>query len=124
MATAVLTLESILGQLFLAFFAPLWVLAQALEPKEKSASSRPAKRAASKNIRRPIMFRPELLELFKCSAPTIWLWQVKHNFPRPIVVAGRSAWFVDEVEQWISTRPRRRIKGDAAPIEELREVSK
>ena len=67
-----------------------WSNLSMAHPEKKGA--KPDKRAATKsksNIRRPIVFRPELLELFKVSAPTIWIWQVKHNFPRPIVVAGR-----------------------------------
>jgi predicted DNA-binding transcriptional regulator AlpA len=112
MSPVMTTIESVLGQLALAFFSPLWVFAQMLERKEERAS-KPGKRTPTKsNIRRPIMFRAELLELFKVTAPTIWIWQVKHNFPRAIVVAGRSAWYVDEVEQWIASRPRRTSKHD------------
>jgi predicted DNA-binding transcriptional regulator AlpA len=104
------TIEGFLAQLFLSFFSPLWLFAQILEPKAKCAS-RPTKRAA-RSTGRKLLFRPELLEMFHVSSPTIWLWMQRRGFPRPIVVVGRDAWFADEVQAWIESRPRRRIKGD------------
>jgi predicted DNA-binding transcriptional regulator AlpA len=38
-----------------------------------------------------------------------WLWKATrlHQFPRPLVIAGRTvAWREDEVGAWIESRPR------------------
>ena len=109
MATAVMT-TGILGQLFLAFFAPLWALAEMVEPKDKRAN-RPAKRA-TRSPRGELIFRKELCEMLHVSAPTIWVWQVKHGFPKPIVCVGKSAWVLKEVLSWLDSRPRRKSKYD------------
>jgi predicted DNA-binding transcriptional regulator AlpA len=114
MATAVMT-TGILGQLLLAFFAPLlpaplWVLAEMAQP-EKEKRAKPGKRAA-RSPNRKLIFRKELCEMLHVSAPTVWVWTVRHNFPKPIVVVGRSAWYADEVEAWVASRPRRKSKYD------------
>jgi predicted DNA-binding transcriptional regulator AlpA len=59
-----------------------------------------------------LLFRKELCAFFQISAPTLWHWQLKYNFPRPLLVAGKNAWLAREVDQWIASRPRRRLKGD------------
>jgi predicted DNA-binding transcriptional regulator AlpA len=35
----------------------------------------------------------------------------KNEFPRPFFVGGRLAWFMDEIEQWLESRPRRHYGG-------------
>jgi predicted DNA-binding transcriptional regulator AlpA len=65
-----------------------------------------------------IMFRAELLDLFKVTAPTIWNWMERRGFPRPKIIGGRDAWYRSEVQQWIDAQPRRKIKGDDPPPEQ------
>ena len=115
-AIATTTMFEVFLNCFLGFLhvVPMWRWLNHLSiPHPEKKGAKPGKRAATKSkIKRPIMFRPELLELFEVSAPTIWLWQIKLGFPKSIVVGGRSAWYADEVDAWIAARPRRRLKGD------------
>jgi predicted DNA-binding transcriptional regulator AlpA len=114
MSAAVMTATTIFEVLvncFLQLVPMCWAnLSVPLETK--SAKPPPKFRATKSKMRRPIMFRDELLETLKVTSPTVWLWMVRYGFPKPIVCGGsRSAWYVDEVEQWLASRPRRKIKG-------------
>ena len=64
-----------------------------------------------------LYFKPDLCRIFKVTPPTLWAWQLKQGFPRAIEVCGKSAWYADEVHQWVRRRPRRKLKCDAATTE-------
>jgi predicted DNA-binding transcriptional regulator AlpA len=105
-----MTMFEFLVNCFLGFLAPMgW--AHLSIPHLEKKGAKPSKPAA-RSARRKLLFRPELLEMFGVTAPTIWLWQIKLGFPHAIIVGGRSAWYADEVDAWIAARPRRRLKGD------------
>ena len=36
------------------------------------------------------------------------------TFPRPFFVAGRRRWYMDELHDWLATRPRRQYADNAA----------
>jgi predicted DNA-binding transcriptional regulator AlpA len=55
----------------------------------------------------------EVLARVGVSFPTVWLWMREGKFPRSRAVGGKSVWLEHEIEQWILSRPVRRLKGDA-----------
>ncbi len=47
---------------------------------------------------------------------TLWrLLKTDQSFPRPFQVGGHRRWFLDEIETWVATRPRRQyVVGEPA----------
>jgi predicted DNA-binding transcriptional regulator AlpA len=63
---------------------------------------------------RRIISRAELLKKVPLTYVAIWKKMVAGTFPRPIEISERkNGWFEDEVDAYLSARPRRRYKGDA-----------
>jgi predicted DNA-binding transcriptional regulator AlpA len=60
-----------------------------------------------------LLSKPEVLERTCVTFPTIWKWMREGTFPRSRVLGGKSAWLEAEVNDWILSRPVRRLKGDA-----------
>lgn len=49
----------------------------------------------------------ELKNLVPVSKTTLWRWENAGKFPRRIRLGARSiAWSLDEIHNWLSTRPR------------------
>ncbi|MBS0248259.1 MAG: AlpA family phage regulatory protein [Proteobacteria bacterium] len=63
---------------------------------------------------RPARFLPkkEVLRRVGCSYTTLWTLMVRGEFPRSRELGRRSVWVESEVEDFINTRPVRRLKGD------------
>ena len=62
--------------------------------------------------------KPELLRKTGISYPTIWGMMRDGKFPRSRDAGeGSAAWIESEVDEWIATRPVRRLKGDPKPNE-------
>jgi predicted DNA-binding transcriptional regulator AlpA len=57
-----------------------------------------------------LMFKPEVVRLVGHSFPTIWKWMRAGNFPLSFVVGVKTAWRADEVNAWLSSRPRSKFK--------------
>jgi predicted DNA-binding transcriptional regulator AlpA len=90
---------------------------------------------AIRPARRPLIFKAQLLEMLGDISPsTLWSWMAEGTFPAPLELGksgGRGSacgWVADEVDQWIASRPRRKIgkgqhefrgrreEGDAEPV--------
>ncbi len=62
-----------------------------------------------------LIFKPELRQKVGLSYTTIWNLMRQDRFPRSVIVTdGRVAWHEEEVDEWIQTLPRQRLKGDSA----------
>ncbi|MEU8717502.1 hypothetical protein [Streptomyces sp. NPDC048663] len=49
-------------------------------------------------------------------------WRVRHDFPAPVMTAGRTVWVVHtEVEAWLASRPPRTVRDSAAKFVVLKE---
>ncbi len=49
----------------------------------------------------------QVLDLTGVSKTTVWRWVREGRFPKPFKLGlNCSAWRLDEVEQWLSSRPR------------------
>jgi predicted DNA-binding transcriptional regulator AlpA len=59
-----------------------------------------------------IVSKPEVLERVGVTYPTIWTWMREGKFPRSRELGGKSCWLEHEIEEWILSRPVRRLKGD------------
>jgi len=55
-----------------------------------------------------------VMEVTTLSYPAIWRKMQSGDFPRGREVGGRTCWLASEINDWIATRPVRRIKGEAA----------
>ena len=65
---------------------------------------------------REIGHEPEVREaLGKCSRWKIWdLQRNDPEFPAPRMIAGKRSWFMDEIADYIESRPRRRYADNVA----------
>lgn len=79
-----------------------------------SAPAAGAEKAAAAPAAKPSRFlcKAEVLDRVGVSNPTIWQWQRDGKFPRSRELGGRAAWLESEIEEWILSRPVRRLKGD------------
>jgi predicted DNA-binding transcriptional regulator AlpA len=59
-----------------------------------------------------LISKPEVLDRIGVSYVTIWSMMRSGTFPRCRVIGGKSAWIESEVNDWILSRPQRRLKGD------------
>jgi predicted DNA-binding transcriptional regulator AlpA len=59
-----------------------------------------------------LLSREEVLARVGVSYPTLWTWMRAGNFPRARAMGGRIGWLESEIEEWIVTRPIKRLKGD------------
>jgi prophage regulatory protein len=59
-----------------------------------------------------LISKGEILVMIGVSYPTIWQWMRDGKFPRSRELGGKAAWLESEVEEWIRSRPLRRLKGD------------
>lgn len=48
---------------------------------------------------------PMLRESLGISAPTLWRWRRKHDFPVPKVINGRLYFPADQVDAWMAAQP-------------------
>lgn len=59
------------------------------------------------------MHRSEVLDLVGTTYVTIWKWMRAGKFPRSVVTcSGGVAWYSNEIEAWLASLPRQRLKGD------------
>ena len=59
--------------------------------------------------RRTLIRRPEVEELTGLSKSTIYAWMRQGLFPQPVKVGPHAVrWYLDEVLDFINSRPRRR----------------
>lgn len=56
--------------------------------------------------------KPEVLDRVGVTFATIWKWQREGTFPRGREVGGKTLWVEDEINEWVLSRPIRRLKGD------------
>ena len=67
--------------------------------------------------RRELLLKPQVLARVRVGYSCLWGWMRDGLFPLPIALGpedGRTtkvAWFADEVEAWVKSRPRRKIGG-------------
>jgi predicted DNA-binding transcriptional regulator AlpA len=63
-----------------------------------------------------LLMKPQVLELLNVSFPTLYDWMRKDQFPHPIELGppdGKNTalgWLAEEVDEWISSRPRRKFR--------------
>ncbi len=61
-----------------------------------------------------LLTRKQLLEIVPFSYPTIWELMRRGAFPKALRIgAQKVAWREDEIREWIDSRPRQELKGDA-----------
>jgi predicted DNA-binding transcriptional regulator AlpA len=56
------------------------------------------------------MSRRQVLEATTLSYPMIWRKMREGKFPRGREVDGRTCWLASEIEEWILSRPVKRLK--------------
>jgi prophage regulatory protein len=60
-----------------------------------------------------VLSKREVLDRLGVTFPTIWKWMRAGKFPRARELGpGKSCWVESEINEWILTRPIRRLKGD------------
>jgi prophage regulatory protein len=70
---------------------------------------------SSENSSRPrrLMHRSEVLDIVGATYVTVWKWMRAGKFPRSVVTCGgQVAWYSNEIEAWLASLPRQRLKGD------------
>jgi predicted DNA-binding transcriptional regulator AlpA len=80
-------------------------------------SKRPAAapKAAKPSFPR-LLTKRDVCALTGFSYQTIWGWMQRGQFPRSRFIGGKSSrtvWLPSEIEEWLNTLPKRRLKGDA-----------
>jgi predicted DNA-binding transcriptional regulator AlpA len=81
-------------------------------PETKNAGSL----SAEMPNRLRLMSKAEVLELVPFSYQTLWAWMREGKFPRSREVGGKSCWMEHEVQEWLASRPIKRLKGDEVII--------
>lgn len=67
-----------------------------------------------------LLGRNEVLKFTGLSYPTIWGKMRAGTFPRSLLLGKtRVAWKASEIQAWLDQLPRRRLKGDPAPVLEV-----
>ena len=63
-----------------------------------------------------LLTKAEVLDRVALSYPSVWRLMRRGEFPRGLKVSGESVrWVEAEVEAWIRSRQRQRLKGDPQP---------
>ena len=64
---------------------------------------------------RPIIDAPGAMASLNCSRWKLWdLCRNDSEFPAPRMIAGKRSWFVDELESYKESRPRRQYAESVA----------
>ena len=85
-----------------------------VDPAKKVAALKARVEALKARLPDRLLSKAEVLAIANCTYPTLWDWMCKGKFPRSRIVAGRSMWRSDEVDQWLAGLPVRPLKGDTA----------
>jgi predicted DNA-binding transcriptional regulator AlpA len=98
-----------------------------MPPKDKSVNAALAAHARSSNAPAPkfatdrkpkrgdsIIYKPFVLERSGLSYSNVWSMMLEGTFPRSIKVGNKIGWYASEFEEWLTSRPRSRLKGDKA----------
>ena len=59
-----------------------------------------------------LLTKAEVLEITGFSYSSIWSWMRSGRFPRSLAVSGRVRGREREIQAWLETLPRQRLKGD------------
>jgi predicted DNA-binding transcriptional regulator AlpA len=57
-----------------------------------------------------LVFKPEVLDRVGISYALLWDWMRTGKFPMARQVGGKTAWVESEIDEWITSRPRRQYK--------------
>jgi prophage regulatory protein len=79
------------------------------------SKKRPARRQIQTKVSNPefaasLIFKGELLDRIGVAFPTIWRWMQDGKFPAGVQVGGRTAWYENEINEWLASRPRREYR--------------
>ncbi|MEX2454995.1 MAG: AlpA family phage regulatory protein [Rhodospirillaceae bacterium] len=55
---------------------------------------------------RPLISKPEMLDMVCMTYVSVWKLIRAGQFPRAVMIGGRTFWFIDEIEGWLANRPR------------------
>lgn len=58
-----------------------------------------------------LLDRHQVLEIVPLCRTTLYKLMDKGEFPQPVHIGVKLAWYEDEVYEWINSRPRARRKG-------------
>jgi len=66
------------------------------------------------HVKKPsrLTFQPEVLDRVGLSRVRTWQLEQQGKFPRRREVDGMAAWLESEIDDWINSRPLRRLKAD------------
>ncbi len=72
------------------------------------------KKIKAKTPHIPVRFltRAEVIDRVNMTYAWIWTQMRKGTFPRARDLGNRTVWVESEVEDWMNSRPKRRLKGD------------
>jgi predicted DNA-binding transcriptional regulator AlpA len=68
-----------------------------------------------------LVSKSEVLELVPFSYQTLWAWMREGKFPRSREVGGKVCWMEHEIQDWLTSRPIKRLKGDEENRLQVRE---
>lgn len=57
-----------------------------------------------------LLSKPEILDRAGVSYQTIWAWMRDGKFPRSRVLGSKICWLESEVEQWMQSLPKTKLK--------------
>jgi predicted DNA-binding transcriptional regulator AlpA len=63
-----------------------------------------------------LLSKGELMDKVGVTYPTIWKLMRQGTFPRSVVIGGKVAWLEHEVDAFIASLPRRRLKGETEGV--------
>jgi prophage regulatory protein len=80
---------------------------------QRSPSSSSSSKSSPKPSDVRLLSKREVLYRVGVTFPTIWNWMRAGKFPRARELGpGKSCWVESEINEWILSRPIRRLKGD------------
>jgi prophage regulatory protein len=88
----------------------------ALAARARAAKSAPAQPFSAPKRRKGerLLLKPEVLDRVALSYPAIWGKMVAGTFPRSVALGARIAWYESEIDAWLASLKRAKLKGDEA----------
>ncbi len=54
----------------------------------------------------PILNREQVMKRLRISATTLWIWQLRGEFPKPLKLKNRLYWKKEDITEWLKGKTK------------------